>query len=49
MRVNQHYPCRNEEYQKLGLDQHCEQCNENCDMKDIFTIVSFPKVIDNEF
>ena len=39
---------KNKEYRKLGLSKHLEECNKNCEIKDMFSIVPFYKVNDNE-
>ena len=39
---------KNKEYRKLGLSKHLEECNNKCEVKDMFSIVPFYKINDNE-
>ena len=39
---------RHEEYRKLGLSKHLQECNKFCDIKDMFKVTPFFKVNDDE-
>ena len=39
---------KNKEYRKLGLSKHLEECNNKCEVKDMFSIVPFYKINDIE-
>ena len=38
---------KHKEYRQLGLSKHLEECNKNCPIDDMFTIIPFYKLKDN--
>ena len=39
---------KHREYRKLGVSQHLEECNNNCELSNMFTVTPFFKLSDNE-
>ena len=39
---------KNKEYRKIGLSRHLDECNQSCEVKDMFFVVPFYKLSDSE-